>query len=662
MAPTPAQSFLVVSTAADTSTLTTASFTPAIGDVIVVKAMSESVATSAATPTDTSGNTWAAQLTDSTAAHCYGALSTTTVTVSASLTVSTAWSGSAGFHSMIVERWTGAVLAATPATNGTKTGTGAPSSTITTTAPNSAVSWANGDFAAVSPAGRTYNTTSATPTEDGIHDKSTGNYVAEYAWQNAVTPGSQTFGLTAPTGETWTLLAIEILAVSPGDEGPQIVPMFLPTLTYDPLMQGVVYPMRPWQRRFQWATQPWLNSDDAAPSAPAAPAFVSDPPRQRPRSAIVFRRSRIASPPFVQALAPAPPMVATQVRLAHRRAAWRRRGAAVSPSFVQLAAPPAPAYVQDPGRHAARTALPRRGRVASAPPPQFTPPAPTRRARAAVQRRRPVLAPPVPPQAVPPPVVARARRSWPWRRRPVLASPVPAQVAAPAAPQYPVTAQRPHRTMTGARRATTPTPVPPQAAAVPPPAYPAWVFRTHRVVTGLRRSRAPAPVPPQATAPAAPVYVPQLRAVRRLLTAPRRGRSVAPPIPQEAAPPRATARRRVFAPLRRSRAVVVVPPQIVVAPPAYPRQPVRHRIVALLLRRPGRLRFPVQPGNPNTTIPKAPQLAPGTRPAAGGAPGTRSSSSGLPGAHASPASEPGTRAGAAIEPGTRTSPTIEGGA
>lgn len=212
MAVTLAQSFLVVSAAADTSTLTTASFTPGIGDVIIVKAVSESVATSAAVPSDTSGNTYASRANDTTAAHCYTRISTSTVTVSAALTVSSTFSGSAGFHSMIVERWTGASLAGSPAINGTKTGTGAPVSSITTTGANSVVSWLVGDFAAVSPASRTYNTTSATPVEDGIHDKSTGNYVAYYVHQPAASAASQTLGITAPTGQTWTLLGIEILA------------------------------------------------------------------------------------------------------------------------------------------------------------------------------------------------------------------------------------------------------------------------------------------------------------------------------------------------------------------------------------------------------------------------------------------------------------------
>lgn len=217
MAPVLAQSFLVLSTASNTTTLTTASFTPNIGDVIVVKVVSESNGSTWNVPTDTSGNSYSQRLVDATASQCWAQLATSTVTVSASLTVSvSALSGTPSWHSMIVERWTGASLAGTPATNGTKTGSGAPSSTITTTAANSVISWLNGDFNAVSPAGRTYNTTSATPVEDGIHDKSTGNYVAYYLHQPAATAASQTFGITSPTGQAWTLLGIEILASGGG--------------------------------------------------------------------------------------------------------------------------------------------------------------------------------------------------------------------------------------------------------------------------------------------------------------------------------------------------------------------------------------------------------------------------------------------------------------
>jgi hypothetical protein len=209
--PTLAASFNVNSAAADTTALTTSSFTPATGDIIVVKGVVADNFAMAA-PSDTQGNTYTQRALSSLGSNVWAAIWTATASSATSMTVSTGTVGAAQWHSTTVERWSGAALAGTPATNGTKTGTGAPATTLTSTGTGSVVTWLNGDWAAVSPAGRTYNTTSATPTEDGIHDKSTGFYVAEYAWQAAASPGTQTFGLTAPTGETWTLLGIEILA------------------------------------------------------------------------------------------------------------------------------------------------------------------------------------------------------------------------------------------------------------------------------------------------------------------------------------------------------------------------------------------------------------------------------------------------------------------
>lgn len=220
--PTLAASFTVVSAASDLTTLTTASFTPTVGDVIVVKAATENSNTHVGTPSDGQGNAYTSRATSTVVSTCEAKVFTAVTASAASMTVSCTFTTTSGFHSMTVERWTGAALAGTPAVNGTKTGTGAPTSTITSTLAGSVITWCNGDFAAVSPASRTYNTTSATPSEEGLHDKSgTGNYVSYFAWQTAASAASQTFGLTAPTGQTWTLLAIEILPGAPTQDQKQ---------------------------------------------------------------------------------------------------------------------------------------------------------------------------------------------------------------------------------------------------------------------------------------------------------------------------------------------------------------------------------------------------------------------------------------------------------
>lgn len=219
--PTLTDSLLVVSAAADLSTLTSSSFTVNVGDVIVVKAVIEGTLTGAqfSTPTDTAGNTYSLRATDASSSRCWVGLWTAVAGTATSLTVSATPTGHVFWHSMMVEHWTDAALAVTPAVGTPETGSGAPSVTLTTTATGSAVSWLNGDWNANDPTGRVYDSTSSAPTEEGIHDKSTGNYVAYYAYQIAATVGGQTVGVTVPTGQTWSVLAVEVLDTGGGGTG-----------------------------------------------------------------------------------------------------------------------------------------------------------------------------------------------------------------------------------------------------------------------------------------------------------------------------------------------------------------------------------------------------------------------------------------------------------
>jgi hypothetical protein len=219
--PSLANSFNVNSTAANTATLSTSSFAPAVGDVIVVKGSVENDHLPALnTPTDTQGNTYTLQVSDTTSSHCGVWLWTAVAGSISSMSVSMS-GGPSGWHSMTVEQWASATLDASPAVNSTKVGSGTPSSTLTTTQSLSAVSWMCADWSAIDPSSRVYNSTSATAVEDGLHDKSAaGAYVAYYAWQAASSPGSQTFGLTSPGGQTWSLLGVEVLDV-PGPGAPE---------------------------------------------------------------------------------------------------------------------------------------------------------------------------------------------------------------------------------------------------------------------------------------------------------------------------------------------------------------------------------------------------------------------------------------------------------
>jgi hypothetical protein len=107
---------------------------------------------------------------------------------------------------MVVERWSSAQLAATPATASTNASTTC-SLTLTTTAPNSIVSWASADWNAVVYTTRTYRTTS---TEELVTGTSGTDYFAAFAYQSAASAGTQTFGMSAPTGQQAAMVGIEI--------------------------------------------------------------------------------------------------------------------------------------------------------------------------------------------------------------------------------------------------------------------------------------------------------------------------------------------------------------------------------------------------------------------------------------------------------------------
>lgn len=337
--PTLANSYLVVSAASNTTALSTTSFTPAVGEVIVVKVVTEQWLSTVGTPSDSQGNTYTLRVSSAASSDCWVGIWTAVASTASANTVTSGTLSTAAWHSMMVERWTNATLAGSPAVNGTKTGSGAPSSTITTTGASSVVSWANGDWNANSPTGRTYNTTSATPTEEGIHDKSTGNYVAYYAWQNAASAGSQTIGITAPTGQAWTVLGIEILNVAgaagtrqgpmvatagirPATSAPAAVVQVSRAVT--PLVASASPPTAVVPRAGSWppvaanpvlirttadpgavaATPPWPVLDQPAP--PAIPAFVARPVMLAPR----VEQAVLEPPVAVGVAAPAAPRLA----------------------------------------------------------------------------------------------------------------------------------------------------------------------------------------------------------------------------------------------------------------------------------------------------------------------------------------------------------------
>lgn len=198
----------MVQSAANLTTLTTTTFTPADNELIVVKVTTAD--TSCAPGTASGGGlTYATKATiGSAGSQCQARLITASVGVSpGSMSVSVTVTGTNQWHSMVVERWSNAQLATTPAIVQTTQGSGtAPSGTVTTVAANSMVSWAIADWSAQAPTSRAYRSSA---TEEGIHDGSTTQYVAYFAYQSAPTAGAQTVGMTAPTQQP-SIVGIEI--------------------------------------------------------------------------------------------------------------------------------------------------------------------------------------------------------------------------------------------------------------------------------------------------------------------------------------------------------------------------------------------------------------------------------------------------------------------
>jgi len=207
----------VYSPGADTSTLTTPSFTPANGEVIVVRATTWSTADGMGTPTGGGQTYTPAQITAPGGFNGWAGTWVCTVAGSpGAFAVSSApLTANATRHSMVVERWGSAFVDATPAVLSAPTsGVGALSTSITTTAPNSVVSLCVVDLASRDPAGYTW--TPAAMVNDGLFDGHLGsNSVHYFAYSPVPSAGATGITLTIPAGNpTWVAAGVEIKAAT----------------------------------------------------------------------------------------------------------------------------------------------------------------------------------------------------------------------------------------------------------------------------------------------------------------------------------------------------------------------------------------------------------------------------------------------------------------
>jgi len=511
---------------------------------------------------------------------------------------------------------------------------------------------------------------------------SNGNIGGSFGYKVATAIGSQSSNFTSTdAGGLWYYALVEIADVQP----PGIQTPGPPATTSS--IFGLALP---------YFIDPLAGGDTGLPGVPIpiwqpAPVFryaVKGLPRRRPTT----------PSPVPPQVVPIPPVTRRAVKGLYQRRPLNRRPV-----------PPQDRIPLPVVRKAVKGVPRRRPADVTPVPPQDRIPLPVvRRALKGTPRRRPAAVTPVPPQAWPiPPVIRRAIKGL-YQRRPLNRAIVPDQVIIPppAYPPAPVTL----RALRGMRRRipTTSMPVPPQ---VFPPAFIPQTARRARAALLARRTRGDVTPPLDQSGPPS---LPRSRRAGLPLTRRTRG-DVTPPLDQ-ATPVPATRARRAALPVRRRAPAVTVPGQAQspwvqtasrriirtlrrarpTAPPIDQAAPIAARPAP----KPGRLRLPRRPpitpvppqvpppwvpqrarrnsrwgvlarrgkvfpgkwiGLGNPFVPKPGRAEPGTRTGPAAEPGTRTTSSAEPGTRASAAPEPGTHRGPDAEPGTRTGPNAEPG-
>lgn len=202
----------------DTTALTASLTSVSPNDVVIVMAQTWDTNTAAGTPSGGSQTynrlVTAAPATFAGYATAFGATMGAGVASSFTLTLS-APAASSG-HSMVVYRITGGQLAASPATNSANYGgtAGLPSSTITATGNGNLLLWCTNDAQSINPATDAYISPAPGTPDLLVNGFSGSDGVFRYTHQTATGASSQTYGMTAPTGQKWVMVAVEVQAAA----------------------------------------------------------------------------------------------------------------------------------------------------------------------------------------------------------------------------------------------------------------------------------------------------------------------------------------------------------------------------------------------------------------------------------------------------------------
>src|SRR3972149_1302960 len=178
----------------------------AVGDVIVVMAATEDTPTTINSVSD-SVNTYTSRQNNTTSGNCAARCWTAVASTATTLTVQVNWSSNSSFVGFAVMVWGNAAYGTSAAETNT---TEAPSLSITTTKANSIMWYIQADWNAVDGASRTWRTVNVSATDrayfrDAAHY---GIYVA--TWSDTGATGAKTPGLSAPSGQKTSSIAVEI--------------------------------------------------------------------------------------------------------------------------------------------------------------------------------------------------------------------------------------------------------------------------------------------------------------------------------------------------------------------------------------------------------------------------------------------------------------------
>lgn len=198
-----------------TTPRTRANVVVAVGDLVVVKGATKNSNSLLATPTGGAGFTWTLHQSYTGVAADPGVWVWSAVaTVAQTFTVSIVRSGTSARWGFTVEVWSSA--SGVGASSST-TAMGAPALGITTTAADSAISVVVSDTLFVSGASRVWRSVNGAPATEETYFTDGSIYTVYAGYHpNAGAAGSKTVGLSAPTGQDYSIAALEILGSAGG--------------------------------------------------------------------------------------------------------------------------------------------------------------------------------------------------------------------------------------------------------------------------------------------------------------------------------------------------------------------------------------------------------------------------------------------------------------